>query len=93
MIIAVCSFPEYSNDTFKFTQHRQVNVNCSRTKEEHSINQTGCIIYYQHLFKAEVLPIKSIILRRDPWLSPDSSAQERVKISDSSAQERVKISG
>lgn len=41
VIIAVCSFSEFSNDTVStFTQHRKVNVNCSHTKEEHTIDQT-----------------------------------------------------
>ena len=41
VIIAVCSFPEFSNDSVStFTQHRKVNVYCSHTKEEHSIDQT-----------------------------------------------------
>lgn len=41
VFIAVCSFPEFSNDTVStFTQHRKVTVNCSHTKEEHTIDQT-----------------------------------------------------
>lgn len=41
MIIAVCSFPEFSSGTVStFTQHRKVNVTCSHTKEEHTVDQT-----------------------------------------------------
>lgn len=41
VIIAVCSFPEFSNDTVStFTQQRKVNVNYPHTKEELAMDQT-----------------------------------------------------
>lgn len=46
VIIAVCSFPEFSNDTVStFTQHRKVNVSCPRTKEELATDQTWGVVF------------------------------------------------
>lgn len=41
VIIGVCSFFEFSNDTVStFTQHRKVRVNRSHTEAEHTMDQT-----------------------------------------------------
>lgn len=46
VIIAVCSFPEFSNDTVStFTQHREVHVNCPHTKEVLAMWQTWGIVF------------------------------------------------
>lgn len=65
VITAVCSLPEFSNDTVStFTQHRKVNVNCSHTKAEHTMDQTWDVPLIIRA-SSSLLTVKSVVYDND----------------------------